>query len=65
MNSSFLYHAWGLYTHECTCEEYKGNRIILHVQAKERLKGESLTIAFPNYSLLFSLPKIALTLLPN
>ena len=25
MNSSFLYHAWGLYTHECTREEYKGN----------------------------------------
>ena len=38
MNSSFLYHAWGLYTHECTCEEYKGNRIILHVQAKERIR---------------------------
>jgi len=35
MNSGFLYHAWGLYTHECTCEEYKGNRIILHVQTKE------------------------------
>lgn len=38
MNSSFLYHAWGLYTHECTREEYKGNTIILHVQAKEREK---------------------------
>ena len=38
MNSSFLYHAWGLYTHECTCEEYKGNRIILHVQTKERVR---------------------------
>lgn len=38
MNSSFLYHAWGLYTHECTCEEYKGNRIILHVQAKDRIR---------------------------
>jgi len=37
MNSSFLYHAWGLYTHEYTCEENKGNRIILHVQAKERI----------------------------
>jgi len=36
MNSSFLYHAWGLYTHECTREEYKGNTIILHIQAKER-----------------------------
>ena len=34
MNSSFLYHAWGLYSHECTREEYKGNTIILHVQAK-------------------------------
>ena len=22
MNSSFLYHAWGLYNHKCTCEEY-------------------------------------------
>ena len=38
MNSSFLYHAWGLYTHECTCEEYKDNRIILYVQAKERIR---------------------------
>ena len=38
MNSSFLYHAWGLYTHECTCEEYKGNRIILYVQTKERIR---------------------------
>ena len=27
MNSSFLYHAWGFYTHECTCEEYKGNNL--------------------------------------
>ena len=36
MNSSFLYHAWGLYTHECSREEYKGNTIILHIQAKER-----------------------------
>jgi len=36
MNSSFLYHAWGLYTHECTREEYKGNTIILHVQSKKR-----------------------------
>jgi len=38
MNSSFLYHAWGLYNHECTKEEYKGNTIILHVQAKGRQK---------------------------
>lgn len=38
MNSSFLYHAWGLYTLECTSEEYKGNTIILHVQTKERQK---------------------------
>ncbi len=38
MNSSFLYHAWGLYTHECTREEYKGNTIILHIQTKEREK---------------------------
>lgn len=38
MNSSFLYHAWGLYTHECTREEYKGNTIILHVQTKKRMK---------------------------
>ena len=29
MNSSFLYHAWGLYTHECTREEHTGNTIIL------------------------------------
>ena len=38
MNSSFLYHAWGLYTLECTREDYKGNTIILHVQTKERIK---------------------------
>ena len=36
MNSSFLYHVWGLYNHICTHEEYKGNTIILHVEAKER-----------------------------
>ena len=36
MNSSFLYHAWGIYAHECTREEYKGNTIILHIQTKER-----------------------------
>ena len=33
MNSSFLYHAWGLYNHRCTREEYKGklvNKIRLH-----------------------------------
>ena len=39
MNSSFLYHAWGLYNHKCTCEEYKGNTIILHVETKERQKS--------------------------
>jgi len=38
MNSSFLYHAWGLYNHRCTREEYKGNTIILHVESKERQK---------------------------
>lgn len=38
MNSSFLYHAWGLYNHKCTREEYKGNTIILHVESKERQK---------------------------
>ncbi len=37
MNSSFLYHAWGLYSHKCTREEYKGNTIILHMERKERL----------------------------
>ena len=38
MNSSFLYHAWGLYNHKCTREEYKGNTIILHIESKEREK---------------------------
>ncbi len=38
MNSSFLYHCWGLRTHKCTREEYKGNTIILHIESKERLK---------------------------
>ena len=37
MNSSFLYHGWGLYSHICTREEYKGNTIILHVETKDRL----------------------------
>ena len=36
MNSSFLYHAWGLYNHKCTREEYKGNTIILHMETKVR-----------------------------
>ena len=39
MNSSFLYHAWGLYTLECTREDYKGNTIILHVQTRGRIKA--------------------------
>ena len=34
MNSSFLYHAWGLYHHKCLREEDKGNTIILHVESK-------------------------------
>ena len=38
MNSSFLYHAWGLYSLECTREEYKGNTIILHMQSKKPQK---------------------------
>ena len=38
MNNSFLYHAWGLYSHKCTREEYKGNTIILHIETKERQK---------------------------
>lgn len=35
---SFLYHAWGLYTHKCTREEYKDNTIIFHIESKEREK---------------------------
>ena len=38
MNSSFLYHAWGIYSLECTREEYKGNTTILHVQSKKPQK---------------------------
>ena len=38
MNSSFLYHAWGLYNHRCVKEEYKGNTIILHLETKKRQK---------------------------
>ena len=34
MNSSFLYHAWGVYDHKCTREEYKDNTI----EAKDRKK---------------------------
>ena len=38
MNSSFLYHAWGLYHHKCLREEYKGNTIILHIESKRAPK---------------------------
>ena len=38
MNSSFLYHGWGLYNHKCTSVEYKGSTIILNVETKKRLK---------------------------
>ncbi len=38
MNSSFLYHALGLYSPKCTREEYKGNTIILHIETKEGQK---------------------------
>ena len=34
MNSSFLYHAWGLYSLECTKEKYKGNKISYMSKAK-------------------------------
>ena len=38
MNSSFLYHAWGLYHHKCLREKYKGNTIILHIESKRSPK---------------------------
>ena len=38
MNSSFLYHAWGLYPHKCLREEYKGNTISLHIESKQAPK---------------------------
>ena len=38
MNSSFLYHAWGLYHHKCLREEYKGNTISLHIESKQAPK---------------------------
>ena len=38
MNSSFLYHAWGLYHHKCLREEYKSNTIILHIESKQAPK---------------------------
>ena len=38
MNSSFPYHAWGLYHHKCLREEYKGNTIILHIESKRAPK---------------------------
>lgn len=38
MNSSFLYHVWGLYNHKCLRAGYKGNVITLHVETKERQK---------------------------
>ena len=36
MDSSLLYHAWGLRGYKCTRTEYKDNNIILHVEAKKR-----------------------------
>lgn len=38
MNSSFLYHGWGLYNHLCSRIEYKGNTIILKVETKKPQK---------------------------
>ena len=50
MNSSFLYHTWGLYNLECSREEYKGNKMKLpmkkiasiqknsNIRAKNKLK---------------------------
>ncbi|WP_232223152.1 transposase family protein [Prevotella sp. S7 MS 2] len=35
MNSSFLYHAWGLYNLECSREEYKSNTIFLYTHSKK------------------------------
>ena len=34
INSCFLYHAWGLYDHQCSGMENKGNTIILHIETK-------------------------------
>lgn len=36
---SFLYHAFGLYTMECTRVEYKGKTLILNVRYRERKKS--------------------------
>lgn len=36
MNSSFLYHAFGLYNLTCSKVEYKGKTIILYVETKSR-----------------------------
>lgn len=38
MDTSFLYHAFGLTGLKCTKKEYKGNKIILHVEFSERKK---------------------------
>ena len=38
MNSSFLYHAWGLQKLECNREEYKGSDLILNVRYQHRKK---------------------------
>ena len=42
MNSSFLYHAWGLYHHKCLREEYKG------IQSSYISKVNELRNAVPN-----------------
>jgi len=42
MNSSFLYHAWGLYQHNCLREEYKDNTIILHIESNSGIGNSAL-----------------------
>ncbi|MEG2151617.1 MAG: transposase family protein, partial [Bacteroidaceae bacterium] len=38
MNSSFLYHAFGLQGLKCTSEQYKGKTLVLNVEYRKRQK---------------------------
>ena len=40
MNSSFLYHAWGLYAHECTREEYNFVLLFLTLDIRRHIRQQ-------------------------
>ena len=55
MNSSFLYHAWGLYNHKCTREEYKGNLLEELIRVDNMFGKLRISLIFINLALSKSL----------